>query len=208
MATNKKKFYAVKIGKTPGIYESWAECEPLIKGFPGAEYKSFSAKAEAECYLTGTTSETTETQGLPPVGTLYAYVDGSYNIESGFYGYGVVLIFPDGRTEEQFGGDKKESVATMRNVAGELKGAMLAMQYAVNHGYSHVKIFHDYEGIAKWAKGEWKANLEATAAYREFAWMIQSKIQVSFQKVDAHTGVFYNERADILAKQGAGILEE
>ena len=206
MATNKKKFYAVKVGKTPGIYESWAECEPLIKGFAGAEYKSFSTKAEAECYLTGVT-QTAALEELPPEGVLYAYVDGSFNIESGFYGYGVVLIFPDGHTEEQYGGDKKESVATMRNVAGELKGAMLAMQYAVNHGFSQVKIFHDYEGIAKWAKGEWKTNLDATAAYREFAWMIQSKITVDFQKVDAHTGVFYNERADILAKQGAGITE-
>ncbi len=204
MATNKKKFYAVKVGAIPGIYESWAECEPLIKGFPGAEYKSFPTKMEAEYYLTGNAPQTEE---LPPEGTLYAYVDGSYHIESGFYGYGVVLIFPDGHTEEQSGGDKKEEVATMRNVAGELKGAMLAMQYAVNHGFSRVKIFHDYEGIAKWAKGEWKTNLDATAAYREFAWMIGAKIKVDFQKVDAHTGVFYNERADILAKQGAGILE-
>ncbi|MBE7043867.1 MAG: reverse transcriptase-like protein [Ruminococcaceae bacterium] len=205
MATSKKKFYAVRVGAVPGIYESWAECEPFIKGFPKAEYKSFPTKEEAEYYLTGKAPQTEE---LPPEGTLYAYVDGSYNIESGFYGYGVVLIFPDGHTEEQSGGDKKEEVATMRNVAGELKGAMLAMQYAVNHGFSKVKIFHDYEGIAKWAKGEWKTNLDATAAYREFAWMIQSKITVSFQKVDAHTGVFYNERADILAKQGAGITVE
>ena len=205
MATNKKKFYAVKVGAVPGIYESWTECEPLIKGFPSAAYKSFPTKEEAEYYLTGKTPQTEE---LPPEGTLYAYVDGSYNIESGFYGYGVVLIFPDGHTEEQSGGDKKEEVATMRNVAGELKGAMLAMQYAVNHGFSKVKIFHDYEGIAKWAKGEWKTNLDATAAYREFAWMIGAKIKVDFQKVDAHTGVFYNERADILAKLGAGIIEE
>ena len=207
MATNKKKFYAVKIGKISGIYESWAECEPLIKGFPGAEYKSFPTRAEAEFYLTGVAPSAPQEE-LPPQGTLYAYVDGSYNIESGFYGYGVVLIFPDGHTEEQQGGDKKEEVATMRNVAGELKGAMIAMQYAVNHGFSEVKIFHDYEGIAKWAKGEWKTNLDATAAYREFSWMIQSRIKVSFQKVDAHTGVLYNERADILAKQGAGVLTE
>lgn len=204
MATSKQKFYAVKVGKIAGIYESWAECEPLIKGFPGAEYKSFSTRLEAESYLSG---KPTQKDELPSEGTLYAYVDGSYNLESGYYGYGVVLIFPDGHTEEQSGGDKKESVATMRNVAGELKGAMLAMQYAVNHGFSKVKIFHDYEGIAKWAKGEWKTNLDATAAYREFAWMIQSKIKVDFEKVDAHTGVLYNERADILAKQGAGVLD-
>lgn len=205
MATNKKqKFYAVKVGATPGIYTDWAECEPLIKGYAGAEYKSFSKLEEAEYYLRGKAPQAEE---LPEEETLFAYVDGSYNSETGVYGYGVVLIFPDGHTEEQSGGDNKPEVASMRNVAGELKGAMLAMQYALRNGFRGVKIFHDYEGIAKWAMGEWKTNLDATAAYREYAWKIQSKLALSFQKVDAHTGVFYNERADILAKQGAGITE-
>lgn len=205
MATNKKqKFYAVKVGVTPGIYTDWAECEPLICGYPNAQYKSFSKLEEAEYYLTGKVSKTEE---LPEEKTLFAYVDGSYNIETGVYGYGVVLIFPDGHTEEQSGGDNKREVASMRNVAGELKGAMLAMQYALRNGFCHLKIFHDYEGIAKWATGDWKTNLEATKAYREYAWKIQSKLTLTFEKVDAHTGVFYNERADILAKQGAGITD-
>ena len=28
----KKKYYAVKVGKTPGIYGTWSECEEQIKG--------------------------------------------------------------------------------------------------------------------------------------------------------------------------------
>ena len=28
-----KKFYAVKIGKNPGIYETWEECQNQISGF-------------------------------------------------------------------------------------------------------------------------------------------------------------------------------
>lgn len=38
---SKKKYYAVKIGIKPGIYETWAECELQIKGVSGAKYKSF-----------------------------------------------------------------------------------------------------------------------------------------------------------------------
>ena len=37
----KKKYYAVKNGKVPGIYETWAECSEMVKGYSGAEYKSF-----------------------------------------------------------------------------------------------------------------------------------------------------------------------
>ena len=43
-----KKFYAVKRGVRPGVYETWSACEPLVKGFPGAIYKSFPTRQEAE----------------------------------------------------------------------------------------------------------------------------------------------------------------
>lgn len=45
------KYYAVKIGKVPGIYISWAECETQVKGYKGAQYKSFTDEQEAYQYL-------------------------------------------------------------------------------------------------------------------------------------------------------------
>ncbi len=45
------KYYAVKVGLEPGIYESWAEAEPLVKGFPMAKYKSFKTLEEARSYM-------------------------------------------------------------------------------------------------------------------------------------------------------------
>ena len=44
----KQKFYVVWKGRKPGIYTSWAECEAQVKGFAGAEYKSFGSRAAAE----------------------------------------------------------------------------------------------------------------------------------------------------------------
>lgn len=44
----KKKYYVVWEGVTPGIYENWNDCNLQIKGFPGAKYKSFKTKLEAE----------------------------------------------------------------------------------------------------------------------------------------------------------------
>ncbi|MCR4611644.1 MAG: ribonuclease H family protein [Lachnospiraceae bacterium] len=49
----KKKYYAVKVGMTPGIYESWAECENNVKGYPKAEYKGFATLEEAKQYMDG-----------------------------------------------------------------------------------------------------------------------------------------------------------
>lgn len=43
-----KKYYAVKIGKEPGIYSTWDECKEQVNKFPGAIYKSFKTLEEAE----------------------------------------------------------------------------------------------------------------------------------------------------------------
>ena len=47
----KKKIYAVRKGKTTGIFYSWDECSASVNGYPGAEYKSFTTKEEANSYL-------------------------------------------------------------------------------------------------------------------------------------------------------------
>ena len=43
----KQKYYVVWKGHHPGIYESWAECQLHIEGYPSPIYKSFTNKEEA-----------------------------------------------------------------------------------------------------------------------------------------------------------------
>lgn len=47
----KKKFYAVAVGVTPGVYETWAECEAQTKGFTGCRFKAFPTREEAERFI-------------------------------------------------------------------------------------------------------------------------------------------------------------
>jgi ribonuclease HI len=51
MAMAKAKFYVVWKGRKKGIFTSWAEAEKQVKGFEGAEYKSFSHRADAEAAI-------------------------------------------------------------------------------------------------------------------------------------------------------------
>mgnify|MGYP002335820626 CR=1 FL=1 len=44
----KQKFYVVWKGRSAGIFDSWETCNAQIKGFPGAEFKSFKTKQLAE----------------------------------------------------------------------------------------------------------------------------------------------------------------
>ncbi|WP_099974278.1 ribonuclease H family protein [Lactobacillus terrae] len=46
-----QKYYAVRIGKNSGIYNTWAECKAQVDGFVGARYKSFTSLSEAEDFI-------------------------------------------------------------------------------------------------------------------------------------------------------------
>ncbi len=191
-----KKYYAVLAGREPGIYESWEDCKKQTDGFPKAEYKSFKTKKEANAYMRGEDP----TAFLELREGLSAFVDGSFDAERGRYSFGIVFI-NNGQTETLNGVGDNEEAASMRNVAGELRGSMKAMQYAIEKGYDSINIYHDYEGIAAWAEGRWKTNLSCTAAYKEFCAKMFKKLKVNFIKVPAHSGVMYNEMADKLAKE-------
>lgn len=45
------KFYAVRVGKAPGIYYTWHDCLDQVRGFPKAAFKSFTTKDDAEAFL-------------------------------------------------------------------------------------------------------------------------------------------------------------
>ena len=47
----KKPFYAVRIGRAPGIYLSWEECKEQVNGFPSAAYKSFTNLKDAQAFI-------------------------------------------------------------------------------------------------------------------------------------------------------------
>ncbi|BGP13937.1 Ribonuclease H1 [Rhodosporidiobolus nylandii] len=49
----KQTWWAVRTGRVPGVYLTWADCEAQVKGFPGARYRKFAARSTAEAYVAG-----------------------------------------------------------------------------------------------------------------------------------------------------------
>ena len=135
-----------------------------------------------------------------------AYVDGSYNVVSKKFGYGGILMRRDGTFETVQGSGTDPSLASMRNVAGEIHGSMAAISAAAKQGVKSITIFYDYMGIEMWADDKWKANKEGTIEYKAFIADMRNSMQIRFQKVAAHTGVRFNELVDKLAKGSVGIL--
>ncbi|MFV0394673.1 MAG: viroplasmin family protein [Coprobacillaceae bacterium] len=194
-----KKYYAVKIGKKPGIYETWDQCKEQVSGFSGAQYKSFTSLQEAKEFIVPPKKVEVQQDGL------IAYVDGSYNVKTKEYGYGCVCIDNQKVIKEMYGKGTHQDYVEMRNVSGEIIGCEVAVEYAIDNGYNNIYIYYDYEGIEKWATNIWKANKIGTKAYVEKMKDFQKQIQIYFIKVLAHSGDVYNDRADALAKKAVGI---
>ncbi|XP_074640906.1 ribonuclease H1-like [Tubulanus polymorphus] len=53
----KMVYYAVRVGRTPGIYHSWAECEAQIKAYPKARFKKFKCQNQAQEFIRQTAGE-------------------------------------------------------------------------------------------------------------------------------------------------------
>ena len=194
-----KKYYAVLSGRVPGIYTTWEECKAQVEGYSGAQYKGFAEKEQALEYM-GITKDESLSSHCEAV----AYTDGSYSMTNGSFSYGVVLFC--GGEKLTFSKAFEESdLSSMRNVAGEIKGAEFAMAYCVEKGISSLELRYDYEGVRKWCTGQWKTNKDGTKSYKDYYDSIKDKLLVVFTKVKGHSGDEYNDEADKLAKTALGI---
>lgn len=202
MTKRKNNFYAVKVGRQPGIYKTWDECKKQVNGFSGALYKGCQTKREAEEFLSGKPMVNTDAKQSSACEDVDVtiYVDGSFDADTNVYGYGFIAIFRNGTIKEFYGANNNTDTARIRNVAGEMLGTMFAVKYAKNKKCKSVKICYDYAGIERWVKGYWRAKNKFTAGYIDYMKKHSKEINILFEKVDAHTGVEFNERADQLAK--------
>ncbi len=170
---SKKKFYAIK--NTQQVVTTWAECESIVKGLKGAQYKSFKTEAEAQAFLTDTPVEVTPdvievvdyvadngikgtitaAEDIDPftldiTGPIYA-IDGSFNPDTQVYGAGVAY-YKDNETvleTKRVSGSRPEFSAS-RNVAGEVVAFATAIAMAVEKMQNNITIICDYEGDFRW----------------------------------------------------------
>lgn len=208
------KFYAVRVGKTPGVYTSWGDCESNVKGYLGAVFKSFSTEKEAKAFVDGVdmVAQKKNDEGDIDFSSYtcpVVFVDGSYNPDTKEYAYGVAFVTnpkdSENSTVQINGKDANPDYISSMNIPGEILASEVAMSYAIEHGYNRIAMFHDYEGIAKWCKGEWKTKQDLTKGYKSFYEEAKSKLDIEFVHVKGHSDNYYNDLVDALAKSAIGV---
>lgn len=209
-----KKVYAIKEGfdfknnkKVENkIVNTWAECLSYVKGVKGAKYKSFENIDDANKFLNDVSGTLKKEDNNYPKDCLHIYVDGSYSVATEEYSYGMVAVKNDVVLNIESGVGKGSSVKNIRQIAGELQGAIKGVEYALNQGENKVVIFHDYIGICYHATGFWERKEESSKQYyEEMQSLMNEGIEVIFVKVDSHTGDLFNELVDEKCKEQLGI---
>ncbi len=108
-------YYAVRVGRNPGIYKTWDECKKETMGFKGASFKKFSSLEDAKAFIKEVEEEKREEAEKDE---LIVYVDGSYRNSDKSHSYGVYMF----NDEEEYCFSKRFfKDSDMRNVSEKLR---------------------------------------------------------------------------------------
>lgn len=216
----KKKYYAVACGRKVGVFTVWygsTGAEAQVAGYPGARFKGFASRDQAEAWLLqggkhGTDArrkkKKTPPADTPPEGEgeqggIQIYTDGGCIDNPGPGGYGVVIIDGDNQVE------LSQGFKLTTNNRMELLACIAALEYIRER--SDITLFSDskyvVDGVRRgWAKG-WRSRgwmkSNGQKALNTDLWSrlldLLDYHTVSFRWVKGHAGNPGNERCDALA---------
>ena len=214
-----KKYYAIASGRKPGIYDNWAAAQAQVIGYPGAKFKEFPTRGEAEAWIKNpvyspAAVKTTRKVGSsiadtsPKTGEVTIYTDGGARYNPGPGGYGIVQIYK-GERKELSGGFRLTTNNRM-----ELMACIVALR-ELEYRDRPVTLYSDssyvVNGIVKgWAKG-WRKRgwikSDRKPAINPDLWAelldLVEDLDITFTWVKGHAGNPMNERCDELAVASA-----
>ncbi|MDR2425672.1 MAG: reverse transcriptase-like protein [Endomicrobium sp.] len=129
-------------------------------------------------------------------GIYEAFVDGSYI--AGAAGYGAVIYLGDELKAEITGIILN---VEFRQFGGELQSVIEVLKWCFANKVLKVRINYDYQGIEKFATGEWKPKNNLSKEYVSF--IKNANINIEWRHIKSHTGNKKNDEADVLAKKAA-----
>ena len=82
----------------------------------------------------------------------------------------------------------------------ECEAVKRAIHEAIILNKKNISIYYDYDGIEKWINHEWDLSTNYAGVYYDYIVKASNQISIKFNKVKSHSGIYFNELADKLAK--------
>lgn len=197
-------FYAVAVGRLPGIYSTWKECEKQIIKFPGALYKKFKTKKEAEEYVE-------KSAALDREPDVRIYTDGSCIEEIAGWAY---LVVHKGNIIRKSCGRSGET-----NNHGELKAIQKGLMWLLkNDDVVNLKVveivtdsFYSLQMIV-YSTDIPELNTELIMSCRKIMKILSKSMKISFRHVNSHKSddsddTKFNNKVDRYATRGRNLEE-
>ncbi|SDJ11412.1 ribonuclease H [Natribacillus halophilus] len=141
----KNKYYVVWHGRTPGIYQTWAECQKQVNGFKGARFKSFTSRQEAERAYE---SEHTDGESSHKEQT---YIEESISVDAGTHGNPGPVEYQGVYTKDGHVLFAVEPFAKGTNNMGEFLAIVHALAWQKQEGMA-LPIYSDSQTAIGWVK--------------------------------------------------------
>jgi ribonuclease HI len=212
-----KKFYVVWSGRQTGVFDDWTSTHALVDQFPGARFKSFPTRAEAEQAFrkgkpatvprSSRASSATAKKSKPEVtAEVQIYCDGACEPNPGNAGSGLA-VYRGGTLSELWYGLYHPNGTNNTAELNALHHAMLLAEQVIREEQT-VEVLSDSKYaiscISVWADGwqkrGWRRadgeikNLDIIKAAHELYGRIKASLQL--HHVSAHVGTEGNELAD------------
>lgn len=197
--------FAVAVGREPGIYETWKECEAQVKGFKGGVFKKFPTEDDAKEWL----EHCGVVVSQHSLDTLVVYIDGSCVGVGGSHpkaGLGVFYGDFDPRNlSERVTGEQT-------NQRAELSALLRALQSAPKDENVFLELRSDSQFCVSGLMYRKAADIAGDGSEgraHDDLWVEVERLwkeregRVKMVYVKAHVGEHGNEAADQLAKRGA-----
>lgn len=228
MREKQTKYYAVRVGRTPGVYTDIEEYRKQVVDYIGYVARSFTNEQEANDFVAGRLTETERREQeyrdmraiesplsekeqmnwdlrFAASQTVAAYVDGSYDTDYNKCGFGVAITTGDGQEIFLYGVNKEAAKTGLRNVASEFCGAVAAIEWAIQRKVKKLIVVSDCASVIQ-------ANTDGTRSRNEFVRKCvkvcedakDNGLEIEFQKIAGHVGNPYGDMADALARYALG----
>lgn len=206
-------FYAVPVGRNPGVYTTWVETQRQVSGFPCAVFKKFYSYEEAQRYVDEKIVDNDcRSDVVATAGALQIFTDGSKTSLSSKLGYGVYVVGIGGLCgpvppEVGATANAAEIYAIYRAIClvrdtPDLRNKIIEIYSDSNYAVQSIT-----DRIKSWRLNEHNKGRPNYALIDETE-KILTGLNVRIHWIRGHNDNPHNEMADKLAKRGRELEQE